>query len=527
MDYPEGEFVISTSRILPAKRWQVLRLLTQVEDYPRYLSEIQECRVLSRSRTEAVTLWKVDMGRIPISWQERDTFDLSLRGNDPKHCTIRFRAIDGDLEKFEGHWKLHDHELGGTEVFIEATIKIGIPVLEQAMGGVLSSKVLQYFEKLLAAFDGILTAQNYQQRGSRYVRPVGGFGVIGHPYNYQHLVHYFRSFKKDLRLPSREFLTKLFELTPSYVSCDIPAFRGASGKTTSGAFIACNIIPEMLTADIEQVVSKVVESCKVAEKLGLGIVALGGFTSIAGERYGDEFLKRIHVPVTTGNTLTAALAVEGVLKAARLRELDLSKCKVAVIGGAGDIGSGCARAFAELAGEVIITSRSLENLEKMRRMLAGYPAKFTGMQDNNEAVRDAEIVVAAASAAHSIVDIANFKPGAIVCDIGYPKNIAYTETDRKDILIFAGGICSLPQEFKAGFDIGLPSGKVLYGCFSEAIVLALEERFENYSWGKGNITKEKMAEILSLARKHGFDVAPFFWGHRQVSDEEVKAIQVG
>ncbi len=526
IERPEGEFVISTSRVLPAQRWEVLRLFTQVEDYPGYLPEIAECRVLSRSRTEAITQWKVDMGKIPISWTEKDILDLRHSSIDMRRCVIRFQAIDGDLEKFEGQWTLQEHVLGGTEVFFEATLKIGVPVLEQAMGGLVSAKVLGYFERLLSAFEEILTAQSYEDRGSRHVRSVGGFGVIGHPYNYQHLIHYFRSFKKDIHLPSQEFLTKLFELTPSYVSHDIPEFRAASGKTTYGAFIACNIIPEMLTADIERVVAKVVESCKVAEKLGLGIVALGGFTSIAGERYGEEFLKRIHIPVTTGNTLTAALAVEGVLKAARLRGLELSKAKVAVIGGAGDIGSACARAMAEKAGEILITSRSLENLERMRKMLGDYPAKFTGFQDNNEAVREADIVIAAASAAQSIVKIENFKPGAIICDIGYPKNIAYTDTDRRDILIFAGGICSLPQEFKAGFDIGLPSAKVLYGCFSEAIVLALEERYENFSWGKGNITKEKMAEILAMARKHGFDLAPFFWGHRQVSDEEIRAIKI-
>lgn len=527
MEYPEGEFVISTSRILPAKRWQVLRLFTHVEDYPGYLPEIKECKVLSRNRSEALTLWKVDMGRVPISWQEKDTLDLRQSSIDMRHCVIGFKAVEGDLEKFEGHWKFQEHALGGTEVFFEATIKIGIPVLEQAMGGFLAGRVLNYFERLLTAFEEILTAQNYEQRGSRHVRPVAGFGVIGHPYNYQHLVHYFRSFKKDMRLPSQEFLTKLFEVTPSYVSHDIPEFRGTGGKATYGSFIACNIIPEMLTADIEQVVSKVVESCKVAERLGLGVVALGGFTSIAGERGGEGFLKRIHVPVTTGNTLTAALAVEGVLKAAKLRDLDLSTAKVVVIGGAGDIGSGCARVLAEKAGEIIITSRTTGNLEFMKKMLSGCPAKFTGMQDNNEAVRNADIVVAAASAPHSIVDIANFKSGAIVCDIGYPKNIAYMDTDRRDILIFAGGICSLPQEFKAGFDIGLPSTKVLYGCFSEAIVLALEERFENFSWGKGNITQPKMAEILELARKHGFELAPFFWGHRLVTDEEVKSLRIG
>ena len=56
-------------------------------------------------------------------------------------------------------------------------------------------------------------------------------------------------------------------------------------------------------------------------------------------------------------------------------------------------------------------------------------------------------------------------------------------------------------------------------------MLALEERYENFSWGKGHITIEKMAEILGMARKHGFELAPFFWGHRLVTDEEVKGIK--
>ena len=195
IERPEGEFVISTSRVLPAQRWEVLRLFTQVEDYPGYLPEIAECRVLSRSRTEAITQWKVDMGKIPISWTEKDILDLRHSSIDMRRCVIRFQAIDGDLEKFEGQWTLQEHVLGGTEVFFEATLKIGVPVLEQAMGGLVSAKVLGYFERLLSAFEEILTAQSYEDRGSRHVRSVGGFGVIGHP----------------LQLPASDPLLPLFQ----------------------------------------------------------------------------------------------------------------------------------------------------------------------------------------------------------------------------------------------------------------------------------------------------------------------------
>ena len=469
-------------------------------------------------RAKVVTVWKVEMGHIPISWQEEETFDFH-------QFTVHFKAVDGDLETFEGEWRLTEDPSGGTKVQVDARVRLGIPVLETIIGGMLADRVKKNFDAMLRAFDEILTERRYQKIGNRRISDVRGFGVIGHPYNLNHLIKYFQSFKPDMKVPSKEFLAKIFDLVPSYVSYDVKEFRAASGKTTCGAFIACNIIPDLLKEDMAKVVKKVVESCKVAERLGLGVVALGGFTSIAGEKYGEEFRKAINIPVTTGNTLTAALAIEGVLKAARLRELDLSTAKVTVIGGAGDIGSACARALADKVSDMVITSRSVENLERMKRMLATGKAAFHGIHDNNEAVRDADIVIAAASVSQSILDIASFKPGAIVCDIGYPKNISYRECDRPDILIFSGGICSLPQEFNAGFDIGMPSSKVLYGCFSEAIVLALEDRYENFSWGKGNITQPKMAEILGLARKHGFELAPFFWGHRLVTDEEVKSLK--
>ena len=515
-----GLYVLTASRVLPAKRWQVLRLLTRVQEFPKFMPNVKECRVLSRSRAKVVTAWKVEMGRIPISWTEEETFDFH-------RFIIHFKAVDGDLETFEGEWQLMEHPTGGTEVRVDVRVRLGIPVLETIIGGALAERVKKNFDAMLQAFDGILTQRRYQKIGDPQTRDVRGFGVIGHPYNLNHLIQYFQSFKPDMKIPSEEFLAKIFDLVPSYVPYDVKEFRASSGKTTCGAFIACNIIPDLLDQDMQKGVLKVVESCKVAERLGLGIVALGGFTSIASERYGEEFKKLINIPVTTGNTLTAALAMEGVLKAARLRELDLSTAKATVIGGAGDIGSACARALADKVRDLVITSRSAGNLEAMGKMLAlSGKAKFYGLQDNNEAVRDADIVIAAASVSRSILDIANFKPGAIVCDIGYPKNISYRECDRQDLLIFSGGICSLPQEFNAGFDIGLPSSKVLYGCFSEAIVLALEERYENFSWGKGNITQAKMAEILGLARKHGFELAPFFWGHRLVTDEEVKAIKI-
>jgi len=125
----------------------------------------------------------------------------------------------------------------------------------------------------------------------------------------------------------------------------------------------------------------------------------------------------------------------------------------------------------------------------------------------------------------SILNINAFKPGAVICDLGYPKNISYTATDRKDILIFSGGMSKLPTPLDPGIDTGSPSPDVSYGCFSEVIVLALEKRYESFSKGRGNITIDKMDQIREMAARHGFGVSPFYWGNRLITEEAIGEIR--
>jgi len=42
MEKSNGIYAVSASRVLPAKRWQVMRLLTRVQDFPRFLPNVPE-----------------------------------------------------------------------------------------------------------------------------------------------------------------------------------------------------------------------------------------------------------------------------------------------------------------------------------------------------------------------------------------------------------------------------------------------------------------------------------------------------
>jgi hypothetical protein len=82
-----------------------------------------------------------------------------------------------------------------------------------------------------------------------------------------------------------------------------------------------------------------------------------------------------------------------------------------------------------------------------------------------------------------------------------------------------------PTPISLPLDIGLPTLNVIYGCFAEAIILALEKRYENFSFGRGNIIPEKIDEIRSLGRIHGFEVSDFYWGDRLIDESAIERVK--
>lgn len=509
---------LKIQRFIPAKRWRILRMIAQVKDFPRYMPNVRKSEVLEKTNDGAITHWMAEVEDLPIQWTQKDVFDFP-------NFTVKFHSIKGDLEHFSGCWKLEKHG-EGTEVTVEVEARLGIPVIEKVVVDILQEKLTKNFEMMLDGIEERFLSERYRNIGMRGSNKPSGFVVMGHPYNFNHLIRYFKFFKPGLKSVTKEFILKLFELTPSYHSYDIPDFRSNKGKKTHGYFVLCPIIPDMIDASPERVLQKVAEGCRIGERLGAGIATLGGFTSIVGERHSDRLRGMVKIPLTTGNTFTTAMALQGVRKASSLMGIKLEEARVTVIGGKGDIGSACARSLAREVKEVIITAKNKEGLDQAKQGLQKIGRARIGVSlDNNEAVKKADIVIAAASSSQSLVDIRRFKPGAIICDVGYPKNTSYMTASRDDVFAFAGGLCEVPTPFDLGFDIGLPSKTVLYGCFAEAIILSLEERYENFSQGKGQITMEKIEEIKAMGEKHGFTLAPFYWGDRLMTEKDLQVIR--
>lgn len=195
--------------------------------------------------------------------------------------------------------------------------------------------------------------------------------------------------------------------------------------------------------------------------------------------------RRLGMPVTTGRSLTVAVAVEMLEEAARVRGVQLQSATVAVVGATGCIGSACAELLTPLAGELVLVARQESRLEQERARMVAAGGRQVSISTQIASVREADLVVSATGTARPIIEPEYLKRGAIVCDVAQPPNVSpRVVQERSDTLVFKGGIVDMPGAAGLGFDLALPPGKT-YACMAEAMVVAPEGRSRVIRWGNG------------------------------------------
>ncbi|HEY4967152.1 MAG TPA: hypothetical protein VII28_12170, partial [Puia sp.] len=162
---------------------------------------------------------------------------------------------------------------------------------------------------------------------------------------------------------------------------------------------------------------------------------------------------------------------------------------------------------------LLLCARNLQRLARMAGELEKEGIDLRYSINLQDLVPDADIIIAAASSSGITLD--HSKKNVLVCDAGYPKNLEQHIVNNKDIRLFHGGMgqVSCGYDFNPDYSDSMyyyDAPHIMHGCILEAMVLAFENKFENYSSAKGNITPEKIEEIYTLSLKHGIVLAPFY-----------------
>lgn len=355
---------------------------------------------------------------------------------------------------------------------------------------------------------------------------VGRFAFVLHPLRMTDITGHFRA----LRHVPEGVIRAAFRQVPPFKVSSIRGVQSKTGARAEGAFVAVPLLPEdLLRMPWPRALEKLVRAGHVAEQTGAQIVGLGAFTKIVGDR-GISVNERLSVPVTTGNSYTAASAVEGALEGLDRMGHVRRNVRAAVIGASGAIGAAVSHLVAREVGELVLCARHTEPLEEVRTHILqtlpeGVPVPAITLEpDARRAARDADLVFAVTSSTDVLLDPEDLLPGSVICDVARPRNVSDKVLEqRDDVLVMDGGVIAVPGPVEFGFSFGFPPGTA-EACIAETMILALEGRYESFTLGS-HIEVDRVIEIAGLAKKHGFHVAGFRRFERAIPDMEVDAVR--
>lgn len=350
---------------------------------------------------------------------------------------------------------------------------------------------------------------------------MGRFAFVLHPL---YVSQYAQKFPFTRYLPER-LVEAAFRAVPPFEASHITGIVSATGARAEGWFIALPWTPRvLLAAPTELVYRRLIQAGRIGERLGAGIVGLGAFTKVVGDR-GLTVAQALNIGVTTGNSLTVATAIEGALLGARRMGVDVGAAQIAVIGATGAIGAACCRILARQAGGLTLVARTQHRLNALADELRSVgPARVEVTSDVRRAVGAANIVITVSTAIDVLIEPEDLRPGAVVCDVARPRNVSRLVYERRsDVLVIDGGVIEVPGPVDFGLDFGFPP-RSCEACMAETIVLALEGRYDDYTLG-AEVQLDRVEEIHTLMRKHGFRLSGFRRFERKISDDEVDEIR--
>jgi ribosome-associated toxin RatA of RatAB toxin-antitoxin module len=119
------------------------------------MQDVLEVRVERRTATEIVSHWRVLLNGSELSWTERDLLTDDHR--------IVFEQTDGDLEVWQGQWRVLTAEDGSLGVELDVSFDLGIPSLAEVLHPIgerairaNSRQMLEGIRTRVAAADGLL-----------------------------------------------------------------------------------------------------------------------------------------------------------------------------------------------------------------------------------------------------------------------------------------------------------------------------------------------------------------------------------
>lgn len=302
------------------------------------------------------------------------------------------------------------------------------------------------------------------------------FAFIVTPITIKELKTYWPAIRILPNFIVRSSLKKIFP----FKVLPIKKIQSRQEKEINGYFVICPLLHnQMLELEKKLVLDKIIAAIQVAQRLGSKIMGLDTLASRLLDNEYSTVFKNLKIPVTNGSSFSAWSVFEAIFRVAKIKGLNLKKSTVAIIDATDSVGSLCARKLSDCVSKLILCSSQEDKLQRLKETILHLNHVEVAIEeDTHKAAEDADIVIET------------------------PRSVLFRMHGEPTLVKV--GLIKLPYPDNLCINNGLPKG-VISSSLAETILLALEGKFTNYSWGE-NINLDKMEEIANIAVQHGFEV---------------------
>lgn len=318
---------------------------------------------------------------------------------------------------------------------------------------------------------------------------------------------FYRKFPLGKFLPDKvvKYICKI--LWPIVVS-EITGVIDKNGEEKKGCIISIALLPKQISADPELAEKKILQALKLADRLGVKIVALAGFNSVI-TKGGLTIKDKSPVYLTNSYALLSILGIESIKEILKNQNKDF-KISFAIIGATTILGKILSKLLVrENINKLLLIGKTPQNLEILKKdclLIKTNPNLKIDIATDTSEIRNYDFVIITTNASDAIIKPEYLKQKTIVLDITQPPNPS-TEIikTRKDTLVF-DMIAAQTPGINYHFNFGLPREQA-YACLAEVILLVIENRWKDF--GVGEISLEQAEEISRLFKKYNFKLVPF------------------
>lgn len=269
-------------------------------------------------------------------------------------------------------------------------------------------------------------------------------------------------------------------------------------KGTKGYVIALNLLPKQVMESPKEIIrKKILEAALFTQnELGVELIQLGALTTSVTN--GGKWLvdqEEYTGYVTHGDSYTAAVTSQAVLKAPGLFDKDSNELNLAIVGAYGIIGEAVSKILVPHFKHTMLIGRRKEKLEELKSKLKG---SFKTTVDLR--TKDSDVIVTATSHPAALLKQDHLKKNAIVVDVSQPPNLTYDVCKKRtDVMRIDGGFVDFPYDYPIPIP-GMPRGKN-FACIAEVIMQAMENERNNHV---GTIDMTHLQKTEKWAEKYGY-----------------------